>query len=971
MADTSLGFNLIGRDVSATKALQGVAKEAANTGGSFKKIGEIAAGVFGGNLMANAASSVMNFGKESLNAFQDVGKEVIKLQRYTGGTAEEMSKLRFAAEETGVSTDTLALGLGKMEKSAAGSSKAFDALGISTKESNGHLKNATDLFMETSQKISELGNGTEKTAAVMGIFGRNGMALLPMLNKGKEGISEFAAEAQKMGLVLTNDNLVAVKANIQAHREFDASVKGMQVQLGQYLYPALTAITAGFAQIVPVIADHLKPAFAAVGQVMSVVVDIITNYAMPALSWLADIISQTPTPILAMAAAFAVMSSSIGQSFSAAILGAVASLRGMLTQIKFNVQFTKLLAVEQAAAGASTGIFSTGMAMAGIAAQGLAAAVKGVFVSLGPIGLAIGLAAGAMALFTNKSQAGNAATEAWTQSLYDQNGALVANAKALAAAGLAKDETLAKSAQFGISTADITKALLGDNKQLEAIKSKLRGVVGQETQYTGDRLSPGYVQSDAVANAETAKAILSALDGSKSGLDSAAATAKRTREALQALGQTVTTVPTGLKATGGAAKATAAEFVILDTAMLGTLDSVDLGIGSLSKLGRSLGGVLIANFTAGIRAAGKVTKDTASAFTDLANEIKSNFTKALADANKQLDDAVAAFNNYRDQISGSISSGNELADAASAQSAAIQAVADATKAQADAQLALNEAKKGEDTTTIATAQKTYDEASATLADATKKQGSFIDFLQIGADTATEFSKQIDQLRIQGATLALTQQVAALGAKTGGRIVAELIAGTQGGIQKANELIQTVVDVSQAAGVAAATQFFQGGINAAQALVEGLKSQLPAIQSMLQSIADMINAAMHTDLKVDLGADTTMNVSPQVAALIDQIGAPSQYQSYTGGATDYLRGLIPGYATGGVFSPVSGGHVIRVAEGGEAEAVVPLSKMGTGGINVTVNVGGSVVQEQDLAISVRDQIAQLIRRRGGNPAILGV
>ena len=60
--------------------------------------------------------------------------------------------------------------------------------------------------------------------------------------------------------------------------------------------------------------------------------------------------------------------------------------------------------------------------------------------------------------------------------------------------------------------------------------------------------------------------------------------------------------------------------------------------------------------------------------------------------------------------------------------------------------------------------------------------------------------------------------------------------------------------------------------------------------------------------------------------------------------------------------------------GEAgsEAVIPLSKMGgMGGINVVVNVGGSVVQEHDLAVSVRDQIAILMRRRGLNPSILGV
>ena len=62
--------------------------------------------------------------------------------------------------------------------------------------------------------------------------------------------------------------------------------------------------------------------------------------------------------------------------------------------------------------------------------------------------------------------------------------------------------------------------------------------------------------------------------------------------------------------------------------------------------------------------------------------------------------------------------------------------------------------------------------------------------------------------------------------------------------------------------------------------------------------------------------------------------------------------------------------VMIGEAG-AEAVIPLSKGGMGGINVVVNVQGSVVQEQDLAISVRYQIAILMRRRGLNPSILGV
>ena len=78
--------------------------------------------------------------------------------------------------------------------------------------------------------------------------------------------------------------------------------------------------------------------------------------------------------------------------------------------------------------------------------------------------------------------------------------------------------------------------------------------------------------------------------------------------------------------------------------------------------------------------------------------------------------------------------------------------------------------------------------------------------------------------------------------------------------------------------------------------------------------------------------------------------------------------IPYLANGGL---VSSPTVAMIGEVGP-EAVIPLSRMdGMGGVNVTVNVSGSVIQERDLAVTVRDNIAQLMRRRGLNPSILGV
>ena len=80
--------------------------------------------------------------------------------------------------------------------------------------------------------------------------------------------------------------------------------------------------------------------------------------------------------------------------------------------------------------------------------------------------------------------------------------------------------------------------------------------------------------------------------------------------------------------------------------------------------------------------------------------------------------------------------------------------------------------------------------------------------------------------------------------------------------------------------------------------------------------------------------------------------------------------IPLLAEGGIVTKPT---LAMVGEAG-TEAIIPLSKMGgmgMGGMNIVINVSGSVIQEKDLAVTVRDNIAQLMRRRGLDPAILGV
>lgn len=249
--------------------------------GGFQKAGAIAAA----SILAIGVGAAV-FAVKAAGAFVDVGKEVIKLQRYTGGTAEAMSGLRFAAQQSGVDTDKLARSMGLLSKNLQSGKGDFDKLGIATVDAHGKTLPLDQVLLNVAQKFKDMPNGAEKTATAIKLFGRAGADLLPMLNKGRDGLVALEGEAKKYGLVLTEDNIVAVKKSIAAHREQAVAWSGLQVQIGAQVLPALTSLTQSFTEgllvVVPavsaIIGATIVPAFEGLAGVVGGVVGILADH---------------------------------------------------------------------------------------------------------------------------------------------------------------------------------------------------------------------------------------------------------------------------------------------------------------------------------------------------------------------------------------------------------------------------------------------------------------------------------------------------------------------------------------------------------------------------------------------------------------------------------------------------------------------------------------------------------------------
>lgn len=241
---TSLIFDVIGKD-HASKVFKDVGDAAKGAEGKMSKLKAAGAVAF-----AALAVGAVDFAKKSIDKFQDVGTETLTLQRQLGLTATQASRLRFAGEETGVAATTLGTGFGILSKHMSANDKAWKSLGISTVDAHGKTKSMNDLIPEIADKFAKLPNGAQKTALSMNLFGRNGKALLPFLNKGAAGIKDLEKESDKYGDTLNDKDTKAVHANIIAKRQLNAAVSGLEIQLGEHLLPAVTSVVTGFTSLV-------------------------------------------------------------------------------------------------------------------------------------------------------------------------------------------------------------------------------------------------------------------------------------------------------------------------------------------------------------------------------------------------------------------------------------------------------------------------------------------------------------------------------------------------------------------------------------------------------------------------------------------------------------------------------------------------------------------------------------------------
>lgn len=189
------------KDGTVAKTLDKVRRQLSAFGQSVSSIGLSSIGL-GTAIGAPLAASVASFAAS--------GAAVDDMANRTGIGSDALQELSYAAGQSATDIDSLEKGLLKMQRTMVeageGSQSAQDALaklGLSAADLSGLTGDMQ--FERIAGQIASITDPAQRTAAAIAIFGKSGAQLLPLMNEGSAGIARMRDEAQRLGLVMSQD----------------------------------------------------------------------------------------------------------------------------------------------------------------------------------------------------------------------------------------------------------------------------------------------------------------------------------------------------------------------------------------------------------------------------------------------------------------------------------------------------------------------------------------------------------------------------------------------------------------------------------------------------------------------------------------------------------------------------------------------------------------------------------------------
>lgn len=268
----------------AQQKIKAVGREMQQLGGKISNIGQKLQPL--STAAAGIGAGLLGLGYKSVTTADDLNA----LAKQTGFTTAEIQKMQYAADRVDVSFSDIEGSLKKLKPKITEDNAALKSLGVEVKNQDGTLRDVTDVFYDVLAALSQIPNETERDQKAMEIFGKSADSLAGIIDDGGAALKEYGAEAENLGLILSQDTLDSLNEINDAIDKAKAEGGAALAQLGATVAQALLPVIEKLVPLVEKITQKIAELTPQQAEMILKIVGLVA-VAAPLISTIGSIVS--------------------------------------------------------------------------------------------------------------------------------------------------------------------------------------------------------------------------------------------------------------------------------------------------------------------------------------------------------------------------------------------------------------------------------------------------------------------------------------------------------------------------------------------------------------------------------------------------------------------------------------------------------------------------------------------------------
>lgn len=185
-----------------------------------------------------AGAGFIELGKQGA----EIVEHLSQMSQKTGIGVRDLQIFEAAGKTVGLSLDEIVIGLRRFDQAISGFGKGAAAQGI-LRELGVSAKDNREALLQVADAFAKMPDGVKKATDAAGLFGKSGLNLIPILNKGRDGILEWENSVDAFGPKIGSQAVAANEKYRASVEKLSLQWDAFKVNVEQDVLPTLSKIT--------------------------------------------------------------------------------------------------------------------------------------------------------------------------------------------------------------------------------------------------------------------------------------------------------------------------------------------------------------------------------------------------------------------------------------------------------------------------------------------------------------------------------------------------------------------------------------------------------------------------------------------------------------------------------------------------------------------------------------------------------